>query len=70
MQLVIHGMARQLAKKAAEETAMFTRLGGLFHGRQRGHVSFTCDGWYRYTGEEHNYDSDELPDLVELLKVY
>jgi hypothetical protein len=47
-----------------EETAMFARLRGLSHGRQRGHVSFTCDGWYRYTGEEHNYDSDELPDLV------
>jgi hypothetical protein len=64
LQLVIHSMAHQLAKKAAEEAAMFARLGGLSHGRQRRHVSFTCDGWYRYIGREHNYDSDELPDLV------
>ncbi|KAJ7337601.1 hypothetical protein DFH08DRAFT_939060 [Mycena albidolilacea] len=64
LELFIHSMAHQLAKKAAEEAAMFARLGGLSHGRQRGHVSFTCDGWYRYMGPEHDYDSDELPDLV------
>jgi hypothetical protein len=55
-------MTHSLAKKAAEETAMYARLGWSSHGtRWRSHITFTCEGWYRYM---HDYDSDELPDLV------
>jgi hypothetical protein len=64
-QALIDTMTHSLAKKATEETAMCARLGWSLHGTRRcSHITFTCEGWYRYTGKEHDYDSDELPDLV------
>ena len=58
-------MTHSLAKKATEETAMYARLGWSSHGTRRHiRITFTGEGWYRYTGKEHDYDSDELPDLV------
>jgi hypothetical protein len=58
-------MTHSLAEKAAGETAMYARPGWSSHGtRQRSRITFTCEGWYRYTGKEHDYDSDELPDLA------
>jgi hypothetical protein len=56
-----------IAKKTADESARYARLGLLSLGGGHGHIGFSCDGWYRRTGEEHDdYDSDELPDFVEV----
>jgi hypothetical protein len=39
-------MTHSLAKKAAEETAMYAKLGWSSHGtRQRSRITFTCEGW-------------------------
>jgi hypothetical protein len=44
MEVIIHTTARRLAKKAAEETAIYTRLGLASRGGLSGHINFTCDG--------------------------
>ncbi|KAF8184114.1 hypothetical protein K438DRAFT_1838319 [Mycena galopus ATCC 62051] len=57
-------MARVLAKAAVSKAATHAGLElPSFIGGGR-HISITCDEWYTYSGEEHNYDSGQLPDLV------
>jgi hypothetical protein len=64
MEVLIDTMTFFLAKKAASEAATYAGLNlSYFIGRGR-HIGITCDGWYRYSGERHDYDSDEVPDLV------